>query len=412
MLASHFHIIRESSDNPSILPPSARLSREADIRDAVDLDGLLAVQDKICRFMAGQDRLTGLQLYYNLELCTPLLLLNIILRKGSRNKYSNGLQQTYGDHTKLLLFGIDMLDSESDAASIDWYCRRRPSAGSVGIAEVSEVVAKYHSICFSRADKIALWLASALHDYGKLYRHGYGLDADDAVALCLPILDRLVDPTDRPLVEFCIRNHDYIEHLPAGETPVSFISDQLACMPSNRRRTALACLGLIQLAGAASLGEGRLTAWKTKIFELLVDGTLIDEASTTYRLARLLFGDQFFVDEEKRGFANERLESLDQDERGIVEEFLSKVVLHEWASMRDAAMAGRSSPEAIDASWLWIRYFATVWCRQGKDCEHIASSKSLLDSWYRDPNDVDLSHSRLRLLNGSGALVIQKGLGR
>jgi hypothetical protein len=406
MLGPIWRITQNSIDNPSVLaPPDVQLSRAADIRRAVDTDGLHKIMDKISAYLAGRGSLTGLGLHYQIEICTPLILLNIILRKGYRNRYSNGLQQTYGDHTRLLMHGIDMLDSEH----IEWFSNRCSPAGSVSSLEISDAVATYRSLCLSRADKCSLWLAAALH--GKLYRHRYGLDADDAVSLCRPILETLVDPRDGHLVEFCIRNHDYIEHIPTGETPVSFICRQLACMPSTRLRTALSCLGIIQLVGATSLGEGRLTVWKTAIFQLLVDGSLVDDTSTSCRLARLLFGDRFFVDDEKRGIACRLLESLDQDERGGVEEFLSRVVLHGWAALSRGAMAPSSSPEVIDASWRLVRHIASIWTLHGSNCEHIALDVSIADKLRSDPKDGEIALTRICLLNGSRAIVIQAGIG-
>jgi hypothetical protein len=44
----------------------------------------------------------------------------------------------------------------------------------------------------------------------------------------------------------------------------------------------------VQVAGAASLGEGRLGALRVEIFDRCCDGTALDDRSSSTRLARLL----------------------------------------------------------------------------------------------------------------------------
>ena len=53
--------------------------------------------------------LTGLELYYALERSTPLLQFHAILRDGPQNRDGSGLQQSYGDHNRLLMLGLDKL---------------------------------------------------------------------------------------------------------------------------------------------------------------------------------------------------------------------------------------------------------------------------------------------------------------
>ena len=50
----------------------------------------------------------------------------------------------------------------------------------------------------------------------------------------------------------------------------------------------LAALGCIQVAGAASLGEGRLSPLRVGIFDRCVDGTALDDQTTATRWTRLL----------------------------------------------------------------------------------------------------------------------------
>jgi hypothetical protein len=137
-------------------------------------------------------------------------------------------------------------------------------------------------------------------------------------------------------------------------------------------------LGIIQLAGAASLGEGRLTSWKIGIFQGLVDGTLVSDTSRSCRLGRLLFGAQLAIDDEKRRYVADILDDLDFEDRTCIEEFLTNVVLHQWSKFRDAVMEHSSGREAIDAAWRSIRYLATAWRNHGKYCEHIALTLTLL----------------------------------
>jgi hypothetical protein len=48
---------------------------------------------------------------------TPLLGYHTILRDGPRNRSRDGLQQSYGDHNRLLMLGLDRLL----AGDVEWY---------------------------------------------------------------------------------------------------------------------------------------------------------------------------------------------------------------------------------------------------------------------------------------------------
>jgi hypothetical protein len=110
--ASLWRITRATGDSPpALLSSQIETARSADIQNAIDFERLDQVRVQIFKFKAGQGLMTGLQLHYHFELSNPLILLNVVLRKGIRNRLSNGLQQTYADHTRLLLHGIDMLEA-------------------------------------------------------------------------------------------------------------------------------------------------------------------------------------------------------------------------------------------------------------------------------------------------------------
>ena len=55
-----------------------------------------------------------------------------------------------------------------------------------------------------------------------------------------------------------------------------------------QRAVAMAALGCVQVAGAASLGEGRLGAFRVEIFRRCLAGTALDERATSTRWVRLL----------------------------------------------------------------------------------------------------------------------------
>jgi hypothetical protein len=52
--------------------------------------------------------------FSDLEGSSLLFLMNLIPRKNHRNRYPTGLQQSYGDHNRLMMLGIDKL------ATGDW----------------------------------------------------------------------------------------------------------------------------------------------------------------------------------------------------------------------------------------------------------------------------------------------------
>ena len=76
-----------------------------------------------------------------------------------------------------------------------------------------------------------------------------------------------------------IRHHDYIKDVFLGEVPAAAVAQELETLDETLRRTVLAALGLVQIAGAASLGVGRLTAFRVRVFHRCLDGTALDDRS-------------------------------------------------------------------------------------------------------------------------------------
>jgi hypothetical protein len=70
--------------------------------------------------------------------------------------------------------------------------------------------------------------------------------------------------------------------------PAQFIADQVDDLAPGLRPVAVAALGMIQVAGAASLGEGRLSSFRVMLFERCLADTVFADASPAVRLQRLL----------------------------------------------------------------------------------------------------------------------------
>src|SRR5437879_6229503 len=60
-------------------------------------------------FLRRARSLTGLELYYEIERATPLMGFHAMIRKGPQNRMRSGLQQSYGDHNRLLMLALDKL---------------------------------------------------------------------------------------------------------------------------------------------------------------------------------------------------------------------------------------------------------------------------------------------------------------
>jgi hypothetical protein len=242
------------------------------------------VRARIADHLAGRRALTGLELYYALERATPLLEFHTMLRGGPRNQEANGLQQSYGDHNRLLLLGLDKL-LEGDVA---WLRSRVPASTDVSDDDLRACVAAVRALGLDAATQVALWLGAALHDCGMLAGRSADLDVEDGIALARPLLDDLCPAALLEVAAFALRHHDYIKDVFTGCVPVALVGEALAALAPEQQPVALGALGMIQVAGAASLGTGRLTAYRMEIFRRCADGTALDDRSPGLRLARLL----------------------------------------------------------------------------------------------------------------------------
>jgi hypothetical protein len=286
---------------------------------------LADVRARIDACLTGATPLTGLDLYLLLERATPLIELHTILRPGSGNRTRSGLQQSYGDHNRLLLLGLDALEN----ADLDWYRSRLERPGEISDGELLDCFARVRTLGLTPPVKVALWLAAALHDYGRLAGAGTGLDVEDGVELSRELLHALCPVELRAVAAFVIRNHDYVKDVFMGEVPVGFVARQIDALAPSSREVALAALGLVQVAGAASLGEGRLHRFRLEIFRCCVDGrALADPSAGT--LARLFDPPWLEVPPATR---DEREATIDAHGEPL-RHFLERIPLHGWHRSR------------------------------------------------------------------------------
>ena len=105
---------------------------------------------------------------------------------------------------------------------------------------------------------MALWLAAALHDCGMLCGRGAYVDVEDGIVLSRDLIDVLCPGPLRDLALCVLHHHDYIKGVFLGEVPAATVADDIEALVPALQPVAMAGLGLVQVAGAASLGEGRL----------------------------------------------------------------------------------------------------------------------------------------------------------
>lgn len=322
---------------------------------------------------------TGLDFYYHLEKCTGTFLFHNILREGKRNQHRNGLQQSYGDHTRLLLLGIDKVAS----ANYDWFMTRQVDPKQVTEDDLNHCFSEYANLKVSSRELFLIWLSAALHDYGKLFGESYGPDPENGLALAQPIIDILCEPEERGFVIFGIRNHDVIEYVPSGETPPAFISEQLLQLPYVYRRLGMITLGMIQFAGAASLGEGRLTARRVKTFLYCVNNIMLNDLSPETRLARLILGDTFSVPEEQKNYYANIIQSMGETERTSLLALLSKAILYDWPGIRNAVRNKYADAELCKSLLLRVlNQVSSLWSKDYGDHTHVAFSDELKKGFY------------------------------
>ncbi len=347
------------------------------IKDAFELRRARDLRSLVNKYISGLETWTALDFFLALERFTPLMFFHLLPRKGSRNRLRNGLQQSYGDHNRLLALAIDRLAS----GDLAWFEQR--STGPV--ANLRQCLQLYSKLNLSRSDQSLIWLAASLHDYGKLANREYGLDAEDGLFLVGRLLEALCDPAEQAIVAFGIRNHDLIEYVLNGETPVQFISQQMLALDGHSTGLAKSMLGIIQLAGAASLGEGRVTERKTEIFCDCLDGSILSDTSLEGRLTRLIRGERRRVTTTERDSAGELISSLPRRESTVLKQFLASVVLRGWSP----ALTIQDSVEKL------LR-LAQVWDHEQGGCEFLVIDKT---------HGKDIA--RLNLLNGTRVIVMQ-----
>lgn len=288
-------------------------------------------------YLEGRRELSGLDLYYALEAATPLLQFHTMLRLGSRNLDANGLQQSYGDHNRLLLLGLDKL-VEGD---LDWYRSRLDGVGDVSDDDLLDCFTGVAALGVSHAALVALWLGAGLHDCGMLGGRGSYVDVEDGTVLAADVLHALCPPEVAGVALFALRHHDYIKDRFTGEVPVSAIADDLATIDPAQRRLALGALGMIQVAGAASLGTGRLSAFRIAIFRRCAAGDALDGDDPVERLARLL-GDGGAVDvTETIDEARSLIDARSEEERRGLDALLAEIPIHGWHHIASAASVAR-----------------------------------------------------------------------
>jgi hypothetical protein len=310
------------------------------------IDAPDAVARRIDDFLAARAELTALDLYYELERATSLLEFHSMLRDGERNRASSGLQQSYGDHNRLLMLGLDRL-LEGD---VEWYHTRLAPNAAVSEASLGRCLATARSLAPSREIRVALWLGAALHDCGMLCGRGSYVDVEDGIVLSRPVIDALCPAPYRGLASAVLHHHDYIKGVFLGEVPVARVADEIEALDRTQRAIALAGLGLVQVAGAASLGEGRLEAFRIQIFERCVKGDALDDRTSSTRLARLLAGNQDAGPRPTDG-VDAQLASLDA--------LLAHASVHAW----QRATASASEPERLAL----LAALAQRWAASGCD---------------------------------------------
>jgi hypothetical protein len=301
-------------------------------------------------FLAHEAPLTGLDLYYALERSTSLIEFHTMLRPGVRNRAHSGLQQSYGDHNRLLMLALDKLVE----ADLGWYRRRLDGSGDVSDSSLRACFRAVAGLELSRETLVALWLAAGLHDSGMLCGRGAYVDVEDGVVVAGAVLEALCPASLRTLATFVLHHHDYIKGVFLGEVPVGLIAEELDTLDPVLHRVALAALGLIQVAGAASLGEGRLGSFRIEIFERCVAGDPLCDVTPATRLARLL-------EETPRAAAPTsdvacaELERLDVGNRQVVDELLERATVHGWQRIATSLPCAARIDLLVGLAQIWAK---------------------------------------------------------
>ena len=357
---------------------------------AVEASQLEEVRGCINGFLGGREQLTGLDLYYRLEASTPLRDFHLMLRPGTRNRSRSGLQQSYGDHNRLLLLGLDRMI----AGDLAWYRSRLEAPGSVTDEQLCACFESVRSLGLDAAALTALWVGGAFHDCGMLSGRASDVDVEDGVVLAAELVDALCPARTAPLALFAIRNHDYIKQVVIGEVPPGFISAQIAELPTALQSAALVVLGMVQVAGAASLGEGRLTPFRMNLFARCAAGHVLTAMTPVARLAALLGTGEDSTSPPPTEIAEAFLHSL--PEREAFERFLARAMLHRWHRV-----LGSRHDASTDVRTRLLCEIAHLWEEQNAS-DHLVLSPTRAGA-VDDPLQVV---ERQTLLNGQSVLVI------
>jgi hypothetical protein len=348
----------------------------------VDADA--AVRRTVEAFRRGERDLTGLDLYYELERETALLEFHTMLRAGPQNRDPSGLQQSYGEHNRLLMFGLDRLV----AGDVPWFRMRVDPADPVTDDELEQMVTRVAGLPLSRDALLALWVGGALHDCGMLCGRGAQVDVEDGIVLAEDVIAALCPVAHRPLARFALHHHDYIKDVFLGEVPAAIVADELDELDPETAGSALAALGMVQIAGAASLGEGRLSAFRLAVFHQCFDGTALDDRSAATRAGRLLAA------EPERGWADPAIRTEPTLASEPVGELLAGVPVHGWHRALRRASTAAAAEVRVPILAALAAHVADEAARDGAPVDAVVMTTADLDA----PMRVETALSGRRLL--------------
>jgi hypothetical protein len=412
-LLTLWNTIRYGAD-PSDLDTADQRRRLELLGDALD-DSILETAHQRITELSEQDSVEGaLRTCYSLEEATPLVLLNLIRRRGDRNQLRSGLQQTYGDHTRMLCHSIDKMLM----GDVDWLWDRVWQPSDIAYQEIVERVEQIQAIEMTKTDRMKLWIAAALHDYGKLYGRRDGLDPEDAATLVKPIISPWLTETDVQDIQYIIRNHDAVEYVRTGETATSTIANRPNRQPL-RVSLLNAYLALIQFCGAASLGEGRIVPSKVDIFDRCLSNQNALPTNTLLRLG-LLCGPS---DDPIHGFRSAMLYEPYStiDVSNALSGLLESASLHGWADMRIALHTRATVDDAANGLMVLLSLTADRWLEMN-ECKHIIFRPAAVDNVIsavsgdhpiqslqrsRQISELMLRARSVPLLNDTHALILE-----
>jgi hypothetical protein len=350
-------------------------------------------------------RQNALTSYRVLETSTPLHVLHIFLRSAPRNVLSVGLRQSYGDHTRMLCLGIDRIF----AGEYEWLEKRALTPRSLRDIDLAGALDGAREIFGDEECRAALGVAAALHDYGKLLARPDGLDSEDTVGLVAELIRPWrFDEQVVSLIGFWIRYHDLIEHVQNGEGCGAAILSDLDSLPGSLRPQALSGLGLIQVAGACSLGDGRLVSDKVKLLQiLLADREHYLGLSPKERLDRLI-SERVERDDGFAFLATERIATSAAVSDRELAMMMDTVHLHGWARARSSAWTN-SRPEVAKMRLAQVLHrIAECWYSGVSVARHI-----LLVGVYPSVSDPTgwncRSVTEFNLMSGRDCLVVDLG---